>query len=106
MEFIKNIEKLCSQIGGSIFPMQITIDFFEEFEEQFLNSERNLNEKPIERDELMAKQYDISILLEVMDHAKFSVDVELFQKLDKEIGIWAKAVEDRNKLLGIDWHKG
>lgn len=104
MQCIENIKKLCSE-AATIMPAQITIDFFSDFEDDFL-TDRNLDEKPIERDELGAKQYEIGILLEVMDHAKFPVDTDLFQKMYKELGDWAKAIEDRNIILGIPKHKG
>lgn len=103
MQFIENIKKLCSEVG-TVMPAQ-TIDFFEDFEEDIF-TDRNLDEKPIERDELGSWQYEISILLEVMDHAKFPIDTDIFQKMYKELGDWAKAIEDRNIILGIPKHKG
>ncbi len=105
MECIENIKKLCNEVE-TVFPAQITIDFFEEFEDQFLNDNRKLDDEPIERDELGSQQYHIGILLEVMDHKKFPVDVDIFKRMDKEIGDWAQAIEDRNIILGIPRERG
>ena len=105
MEYIEKIKELCDEVER-VFPAQITIDYFEEFQNQFFDDSRDLNENPIERDELVAKQYDISILLDVMDHQKFAVDVDVFKRMYDQIGKWAKAVEARNVLLGIPKHKG
>jgi hypothetical protein len=107
MEYIENIKTLCGKADDpGLGYAQITIDFFQEFEDQFFDGTRNLNEFPIERDELGAKQYQISTLLDVMDQVKFQKDIELFNKMDAEIGAWEKAVEARNILLGIPRHKG
>jgi hypothetical protein len=107
MEYIDKIEKLCGMADNpGLGYAQITIDFFQEFEDQFFDSSRNLNEFPIERDELGSKQYQISVLLDVIDHAKFQKDVELFNKMYIEIGEWSKSVEARNILLGIPRHRG
>lgn len=105
MEYIEKIKELCNEVER-VFPAQITIDYFEEFENQFFDDSRNLTENPIERDELGAKQYEISILLDVMDQQKFAVDVDIFKRMYGQIGEWAKAVEARNVLLGIPKHKG
>jgi hypothetical protein len=105
MEYIEKIKELCNEVER-VFPAQITIDYFEEFENQFFDDSRNLTENPIERDELGAKQYEISILLDVMDQQKFAVDVDIFKRMYNQIGEWAKAVEARNVLLGIPKHKG
>lgn len=67
MEYIENIKTLCGKADDpGLGYAQITIDFFQEFEDQFFDDARNLNEFPIERDELGAKQYQISTLLDVM----------------------------------------
>lgn len=107
MEYIENIKTLCGKADNpGLGYAQITIDFFQEFEDQFFDDARNLNEFPIERDELGAKQYQISTLLDIIDQAKFQKDIDLFNKMYAEIGEWAKAVEARNVLLGIPKHRG
>ena len=106
MEYIENIEALCGKADNpGLGYAQITIDFFQEFEFQFLSTDRNLISDPIERDELMAKQYHISTLLDVID-PKFEKDINLFKLMYDEIGKWAKAIEQRNILLNIPRHKG
>ena len=107
MEYIKNIEELCGKADDpGLGYAQITIDFFQKFEDQFLSHDRNLINEPIERDELGSRQYEISTLLDVMDTRFFQKDIDLFNKMYAEIEKWAKAVEDRNILLGIPRHKG
>ncbi len=108
MEFIENINNLCRKADDpGLGYAQITIDFFQDFEDQFLSHDRRheLSANPIERDELGAKQYDINVLLDVID-PKFEKDIDLFRKMYDEIGKWAKAIEARNILLGIPRHKG
>jgi hypothetical protein len=68
MDYIKNIHELCGKADSpGLGYAQITIDFFQEFEDQFFDNMRDLNEFPIERDELISKQYQISTLLDVMN---------------------------------------
>lgn len=106
-DYIKNIVKLCGKADNpGLGYAQVTIDFFEAFENQFFDDSRDLSEFPVERDEIGAKRYDVSILLDVIDRQKFAIDVDIFKELYKELNIWAKAIEDRNILLGIPKHKG
>jgi len=107
MEYIENIKKLCGKADDpGLGYAQITIDFFQSFEEQFLSDDRNLAENPIERDELGSMQYAISTLLDVIDNQRFQKDIQLFREMYSEIEAWRKEIEARNILLKIPRHKG
>lgn len=105
MQYIQNIEKLFSEVQ-TVFPAQITIDFFEDFEDQFFDDSRDLKTDPIERDEIGAKQYEIGNILDIIDKQKFAKDVDIFNRMYAELQKWYDEIEARNKVLGIPWHKG
>lgn len=98
-EFIKLNDEVHAK-----FPEQITIDLFENFNEDFILS-RDLQEKPIERDEIGAVLYDIDVLLEVFDK-KFDRDISLLKRLNELLILWYKEIEFRNQILGIPKEKG
>lgn len=106
MSCIENIKNLCGTADNPRFGYaQITIDFFEEFEQQFF-ADRDLKEDPIERDEVLAKAYTIGTILDIIDRAKFKKDVEIFEQMSREVHEWGKLIEARNIALGIPRHKG
>jgi hypothetical protein len=107
MEYIRIIKDLCGRADNpAVGCAQITIDFFQELEEQFFSSDRNLKDEPIERDEVLAKAYEAGSILEIIDRARFPKDVELYQRVYQQLHLWSVAIENRNKALGIPIHKG
>lgn len=81
---------------------QKTIDVVQETIEQL---DRDVEEEPIQRDELGAINYDISILLEVWN-PELEFDIDVLKRFDKIIEEWYKDVEFINKALGIPREKG
>jgi len=107
MHNTENIKTLCGFADDpKLGYAQITIDFFEHFENQFFDDSRNLSDDPIERDEVLAKAYEIGNILEIIDRGKFAKDVVLFQKMYKELHIWGTEIDRTNIILGIPRHKG
>lgn len=103
MEYIKQIWDLESEAfrhkGGLC---QITIDMIQDTEMQ-LN--RDESEKPIERDEVGAIVYQISILLDVFNPI-FTYDIEALERLKKILEEWRDEVEFINRTLGIPLERG
>ncbi len=107
MQFKENIEVLCGKADDPrLGYAQITIDFFQEFEEEFLSYSRDLSENPIGSDEVGSHKWFITKLLDVIDKTKFAKDVALFEAMYIEIGKWSDNIRENNKILGIPWHKG
>lgn len=105
-EYIKQAEYLCGLADNPVNGYaQITIDFFEDFEDQFL-SDRNLKDEPIERDEVGAKSYEIGNILQIMDQNRFKKDFEIFSAMSRLLNSWQIAIENNNRLKGIPIHKG
>lgn len=80
---------------------QITIDFFDEFDDQFLNE----RDEPIERDEVWAKNYEIGNILQIIDEKRFSKDVTIFKQMSVLINGLGQEIESINKSKGTPWHK-
>jgi hypothetical protein len=99
-KYTEPINELISQVESKM-PAQITIDFFQDFQMEFLID----REEPIERDQIGAKAYDISVLLDVFD-PKFEYDIAVFKKMYKILDEWAEDIDFRNRALGIPAHKG
>lgn len=107
MEYKENIEKLCGKADDpSLGYAQITIDFFQDFEENYFSADRDVSKEPIERDELLSEAYQIGNIIEVMDTTKYQKDISLFKELDEELRSWVSDIEFRNGILGIPKHKG
>jgi hypothetical protein len=102
MNYREQIKKLIDQVEQNDY-QQITIDFFQEFDVEFFT--RDEDEKPIERDEIGAQQYQIDILLDVFNPA-LEKDIEVFKEMDKLLQLWHDDIDFRNRSLGIPRHKG
>ena len=107
MEAVENIKALCGKADNPKYGYaQITIDFFEEFESQFFSDDRDVVENPIERDEVLAKAYEIGNILDIIDRVKFKDDVVIFEQMHREIHSWGNVIQARNMTLGIPRHRG
>lgn len=102
MEYIKQIWDLESEAFRHKDLCQITIDMIQDTEMQ-LN--RDESDKPIERDEVGAIVYQISILLDVFN-PKFTYDIEALERLKKILEEWRDEVEFINRTLGIPLERG
>ena len=81
---------------------QKTIDIVQE---TIAELDRDYEEEPIQRDELGAINYEISILLEVWN-SELKFDIDILKRFDKIIEDWYNDVEFINMALGIPKHKG
>ncbi len=81
---------------------QKTIDLVQDIIEQL---DRDIEEEPIQRDELGAINYDIDILLEIWSK-DLEYDIEILKRVDSIIEDWYKDIEFVNISLGIPRHKG
>ena len=101
-QIIEQMEYLCNIASNPANGYaQITIDFFDEFDDQFLNE----RDEPIERDEVWAKNYEIGNILEVIDEKKFAKDVNIFKKMSVLIDSLAQYIESRNISNGTPRHR-
>lgn len=101
-QIAEQMEYLCSVVSTPANGYaQITIDFFDEFDEQFLNE----RDEPIERDEVWSKNYEIGNILEIIDEKRFGKDVIIFKKMSVLIDGLAQEIEARNKANGTPWHR-
>ena len=103
MKYLKLIRELDSEIYRNMGKCsQITIDIIQA---ALQDLDRDVEEEPIERDELGAINYQNDILLEVFNPEK-TYDIEVLKRFDKIIEDWRNDVEFVNKALGIPRHKG
>lgn len=92
MSHTDNIKSLCSIADNpSTGCAQITIDFFQEIEEQFF-THRNIKEEPIEKDEVHSKAYEVGNILEIIDRGRFPKDTELFQRVYQQLHLWGNSI--------------
>ena len=81
---------------------QKTIDFVED---TIRDLDREIDDNPIERDELGAINYEISVLLEVWNPS-LEHDISVLKRFDKIIREWYEKIEFVNITLGITKEKG
>ena len=80
---------------------QKTIDFVED---TIRDLDREIDDNPIERDELGAINYEISVLLEVWNPS-LEHDISVLKRFDKIIREWYEKIEFVNITLGIPKEK-
>lgn len=95
------------KIDGEVFDnmgkcSQKTIDIVQETIEQL---DRDTEDEPIERDELGAIDYDISILLDVWN-PRLKYDIDVLKRVQKIMIDWYQDVDFVNISLGIPREKG
>lgn len=102
-QYLDELRKIDSEIFDNMGKTsQKTIDIVQETIEQL---DRSVEDESIERDELGAIDYGISILLEVWN-PKLKYDIDILKRFQKIIIAWYEDVEFVNIALGIPRHKG
>lgn len=102
-KYLENLKKVESDVFGNMGKTsQITIDVVQKIVHQL---SRDIEEYPIQRDELGAINYNINVLLEIFN-PELKYDVEILKRIYKIISSWYKDVEFINITLGIPRHKG
>ena len=103
MNYLEQIEKLESEVYENMHNhSQLVIDIIEEISEDL---SRDVSGEPIERDELGAYCYEISITIEIFNPERGS-DISALKRLHDILDKWSKEVENVNIILGIPKHKG
>lgn len=103
MKYLEQLRKIESEIFYKMDKTsQKTIDIIQE---TISDLDRDVQEEPIERDELGAINYEIEILLEVW-HPSLEYDIDVLKRFDNIIREWYKNIEFTNNALGIPREKG
>ena len=103
MKYLEQLRKIDSEIFDNMGKTsQKTIDLVQE---TISDLDRDVEEEPIQRDELGAINYEIDILLEVWNPS-LEYDIDVLKRFDNIIKEWYKDVEFINKALGIPREKG
>lgn len=102
IKYFTKIQELKNEANAK-FPRQIVIDIFESVDE--LTARKKDVENPVERDEVGAIMYDITILREVFNY-NLIYDLGLLERMEIALRLWYDDIEFRNKQLGIPREKG
>ena len=102
MKYFTKIQELQNDANAK-FPKQIVIDIFESVDE--LTVRKKDIDSPVERDEVGAIIYDITILREVFNY-NLIYDLGLLERMEIALAQWCDDIEFRNKSLGIPREKG
>lgn len=103
MKYLKQLRKIDSEIFDNMGKTsQKTIDLVQD---TLIQLSRCVEDESIQRDELGAIDYSISILLEVWN-PKLKYDIDVLKRVQKIIIDWYEDVEFVNIALGIPREKG
>jgi hypothetical protein len=103
-KYLEELKKIDHQVYYDMGKAsQITIDFLEDMIDQL--EDRDLEDEPIERDEIGSLQYTITCIIEIINPL-LKYDIEVFKNIDNILDQWVKDIEFVNTVLGIPKHKG
>ena len=103
MKYLKQLREIDSKLFDNLGKAsQKTVDLVEE---TIVDLDRDIEEEPIQRDELGAINYEIDVLLEIWNPS-LKYDIDILKRFYNIIDEWYKDVEFINKSLGIAREKG
>lgn len=103
MNYLQKLKEIDDEVYKNMGKVsQKVIDIIEDTLDHL---DRDVEEEPIERDELGAINYEIDVLLEIWK-PELKYDIEILTKFDKVIKEWGDDIDFINTTLGIPRHRG